>query len=68
MNVGDIAEMLDEHNLGDLSEGLMQALAQTSEHVSDSVIGKLNEQVAALAKLIPSVDETIKPQVNILAN
>ena len=54
--VGDVEAVLDEQNLGDLSEGLMMALGRFYA----SVILNIQHKVVALADLIKAVDEDHK--------
>ena len=60
--VGDAEAVLDEQNLGDLSEGLMMALG----HFDASVILNIQDKVVALANLIKAVDEDHKQAAHFL--
>ena len=54
--------MLDEKNLGDLSEGLLMALG----HFDASVILNIRDKVVALADHIKAVDEDHKQAARFL--
>ena len=60
--VGDTEAVLEEHNLGDLSEGLMMALdrGETSE------ILLIQEKMVSLSELIRAVDEDHKQAARFL--
>jgi hypothetical protein len=60
--VGDAKAVLDEQNLGDLSEGLMMALG----HFDAWVILNIQDKVAALTDLIKVVDEDHKQAARFL--
>ena len=60
--VGDTEAVLDEHNLGDLSEGLMMAIARFDE----SEILNIQDKIVALTDLIKAVDEDHKQAARFL--
>ena len=60
--VGDTEAVLDEHNLGDLSEGLMMALGR----VDASEILSIQDKIVALTDLIKAVDEDHKQAARFL--
>ena len=60
--VGDTEAVLEEHNLGDLSEGLMMALGRSDA----SEILLIQDRMAALTELIRAVDEDHKQAARFL--
>ena len=60
--VGDTEAVLDEHNLGDVSEGLMMALGR----VDASEILSIQDKIVALTDLIKAVDEDHKQAAHFL--
>ena len=60
--VGDTEAVLDEHNLGDLSEVLMMALGR----VDASEILNIQDKIFALTDLIKAVDEDHKQAARFL--
>jgi len=60
--VGDAEAILDEHNLGDLNEGLMMTIARFDE----SEILNIQDKIVALTNLIKAVDEDHKQAVRFL--
>jgi hypothetical protein len=57
-DIGDALDLLDEHNLSDLSKGVLQALGQLSHSaISNPGLQDINDKFADLIDLINVVDE-----------